>query len=175
MTLFEMLNGPFPYADIDPIVVDRRLTRGQRALPASRFVFQPHVPPPLCAVVRKSLRTNPNERFRSCSEFITAINRLRCVDWLHSDGDGLDGIWQGTWPPHLQAKRRRSYKIVSKILGSGRNSGRRRLEAYQASSASVRLAHFGVEDETADAADREAVERFFRAVETRAAHLSPAL
>jgi serine/threonine protein kinase len=175
MTVFEMLNGPFPYAEIDPAVVDRRLTRGQRALPASAFVFQPHVPPDLRAIVRKSLRANPRDRFQSCSEFITAINRLSCVDWIHADGEGLGGVWEGTWPPHVRRDRRRRYRVVSKVLGAGPNRGRLRLEAYQASSASAAFARFGVDDETVDADDRDAVDRFFRAVETRAAHLCPAL
>src|SRR5260370_42595546 len=39
LTAFEMLNGAFKYADIDPIAVDRRITRGLAALPPSAFCF----------------------------------------------------------------------------------------------------------------------------------------
>jgi hypothetical protein len=57
-----MLNGPVDYASIDPAVVDRMLTRGQRALPESAFVFAspvaarwPHQTPiPAASIFRKA-------------------------------------------------------------------------------------------------------------------------
>jgi hypothetical protein len=55
MTLFEMLNGPLPYAELDPDKLDRRVTRGLTALPRGALVFEPHVPEQLPRVVRKAM------------------------------------------------------------------------------------------------------------------------
>lgn len=174
ITLFEMLNGAFDYAQIDPGAVDRRLTRGQRALPESSFAFGPHVPDRLRAVVRKAIRPNSEDRFDSASEFISALQRLRCIDWVHKQGGGLDGRWLGSWPSHVPLARRRVYEVKSWILESGRSRGRRRLEARQALPGTGKFAHFGVNDDTVNSDDREAVERFFKAVEAKAAQRSPA-
>jgi serine/threonine protein kinase len=175
MTLFEMLNGPFPYAAIDPQVVDRRLTRGQRALPESAFVFAPHIPEPLRRVVRKAVRPRPGDRFSTPGEFITAIGRLQCIDWKHVEGDEPGGgIWQGTWPPHRALSSRRRYRVVARTLKRGRESGKRRLEAYQAPSLRSNFSRFGVEDETVEPDDMGAIERFFKAVQDKAAQRAPA-
>ncbi len=44
MTLFEMLTGPLPYADMDPAQLDRRVTRGLPALPPSAFFCAARLP-----------------------------------------------------------------------------------------------------------------------------------
>ena len=174
MTLFEMLNGPFDYSSIDPERVDGRLTRGQRALPESAFQFAPHVPDQLRAVVRKAMRSNERERYTTASEFIARLQCIRCIDWTFTEGADLNGMWSGTWPPNQIENRRRRYQVTSRILGGGAGRGQRRLEARQAMPASEHFARFGVADTTVDAADRAAVERFFAAVEARAAQRSPA-
>jgi serine/threonine protein kinase len=174
MTLFELLNGPFAYATIDPARVDARLTKGLRALPESAFQFAPHIPDQLRTVVRRALRPNPQQRYSSSSEFIARLQRIRCIDWTLADGSGLDGRWEGTWPPNAPENRRRRYEVKSWILGGGANRGRRRLEARQAMPASDRFARFGVEDLTVDADDLSAIERFFAAIEARAAQRAPA-
>jgi hypothetical protein len=174
MTLFEMLNGPFDYAKIDPAHVDKRLTKGQRALPESAFQFAPHIPEQLRTIVRKAIRSSIGARYPSPSAFIARLQRVRCIDWTFVDGSGLDGRWEGTWPPNATEAHRRRYEVRSWILGGGADRGRRRLEARQALPASDRFARFGVEDITVDADDPAAVERFFIAVEARAAQRSPA-
>jgi eukaryotic-like serine/threonine-protein kinase len=174
LTAFEMVNGPFDYANIDPTVVDQRLSRGQRALPESAYVFAPHVPPNLRSIIRRSVRANPRERYQSASQFIGALRGVRCIDWTHVEGTGLDGVWEGTWPPNLAVERRRRYQVRSSILRSGPHAGQRRLEALQAPSATARFSRFGVEDATVDPDDRGAVERFFAAVSAKAAQRAPA-
>jgi hypothetical protein len=169
-----MLNGPFDYANIDPARVDARLTRGQRAVPESAFVFAPYVPDQLRKVVRKALRTDAGERYASPSEFIAQLQRVRCIDWTAVEGSSLGGRWEGAWPPNAPSYRRRRYAVTSRVLGGGTERGRRRLEARQALPARESFARFGVEDVTVDADDRGAVERFFAAVESRAAQRSPA-
>jgi serine/threonine protein kinase len=174
MTLFEMLNGPFDYANINPAHVDTRLTKGQRALPESAFQFAPHIPDQLRTIVRKAIRSSVSARYPSPSAFIARLQRVRCIDWTFTGGSGLDGRWEGTWPPNATEAHRRRYEVRSWILGGGADRGRRRLEARQALPASDRFARFGVEDITVDADDPTAVERFFIAVEARAAQRSPA-
>jgi eukaryotic-like serine/threonine-protein kinase len=173
ITIFEMLNGPFPYAEIDPQVVDRRLTRGWKALPESAFQFAPHIPAPLRSVVAKGMRSDPRSRWQSGSAFISALQRVECIDWIHADGEGLDGRWVGSWPPSKPSHNRRRYEVTSTTLTGGAYRGKRRLTARQALPGSDRFARFGIEDETVAADDRGAMERFFSAVEARAAQRSP--
>jgi eukaryotic-like serine/threonine-protein kinase len=174
MTLFEMLNGPLPYAELDPEKLDRRVTRGLTALPPGAFVFEPHVPEQLRRVVRKAIRPSPTDRYPTASAFIAAIEQLRCIDWTHQSGRGVDGIWEGSWPPHVPSTRRRWYRVESVLLQAGSSKGKRRLRAYQAVSPAGSFARFGVDDATVDADDRTAVERFFAAVEARADQRAPA-
>jgi serine/threonine protein kinase len=170
LTAFEMLNGPFDYAAIDPEQVDRRLTRGLRSLPAAAFVFGPHVPAHIRTLIRKAIRASPAERFQTAAAFIRAIQTQDCIDWVHSEGSDLDGTWKGTWPPHAPANRRRQYVVNSYILSRGSDRRMRRLEALQANNATARYARFGVDDSTLEPDDRDGVDRFFAAVAAMAAH-----
>jgi serine/threonine protein kinase len=174
MTAFEMLNGPFDYANIDPAKVDRRLSQGQRSLPESAFVFAPHVGRSVRSVLRKAVRADPGHRYQTASDFIDALRSAQCIDWTHVDGNDLEGTWEGTWPPNRPPERRRRYLVRSSIVGAGRHRGMRRLEAFQAPSATASFARFGVADTTVGAADRGAVDRFFEAVATKAAQCAPA-
>jgi serine/threonine protein kinase len=174
LTLFEMLCGALPYAEMDPVALDRRVTRGLPALPPAAFVFAPHVSGQVRAIVRKGMRPKPETRFQKASDFITAINAVNSIDWCHVAGEDMDGQWEGTFPMRLPEHRRRRYSVDSYILGGGKDRGRRRLEARQAVSVDGKLARFGVEDETVDASDRAALERFFAAVEASAAQRAPA-
>jgi eukaryotic-like serine/threonine-protein kinase len=171
MTLFELLNGPFDYAAINPAAVDKRLTKGDRALPESKFVWSPHVAPELRSIVRKGLRREPAKRHRTASELITELHSVRCIDWTHIVGVGLDGVWEGSWPPHVAASQRRRYRVVSRVLATGPCAGQRRVEAYQARSAHSSFARFGIADATVEPEDRDALSLFFSAVQQRAAHL----
>lgn len=173
MTLFEMLNGPLPYADLDPEKLDRRVTRGLSALPPSSFAFEPHIPEPLRRVVRKAIRPKPIDRFQSASALIVAIGRLSGIDWTHTRGRDLDGEWEGSWPLRLALERRRRYRVQSTVLATGPGKGRRRLRAFQQVSAGGGYARFGIDDATVAADDRSAIERFFAAVEAKAAHRTP--
>jgi serine/threonine protein kinase len=163
VTLYEMLNGPFAYADISPEEVERRLAQGKRALPARAFEeWEPHVPKDLRTVVRKALRTEPGERYGSCSDFIRRLQRLRLIDWTRDHGTGLDGEWSGTWPPHERDEARRSYRVTSRVL----RGSRRRLDAAEAIPGST-WRRFGAPDATVGVDDRAAVERFFADVSAR--------
>ncbi|HET7571786.1 MAG TPA: serine/threonine-protein kinase [Gaiellaceae bacterium] len=170
LTLYEMLNGPFPYADISPEAVERRLARQQRALPDRAFEeWDPCVPDDLRRIVRKAMRQDAAERYQSCSDFITHLQRVRCIDWYRDGGQGLDGEWTGTWPPRERKEGRRRYRVTSAVL----RGARRRLVAVEALPNSS-WRRFGVSDATVSPEDVRAVERFFAEVATRAAHRAPA-
>ncbi len=174
MTLFEMLNGPLPYADLDPEKLDRRVTRGLPALPPASLVFEPHIQDPLRRIIRKATRPKPAERYQLASAFITAIGQVSGIDWRHARGRDLNGVWEGSWPLRMAPERRRRYRVESAILAAGPGRGRRRLRAYQQVAPGASFARFGVDDETVDTDDRSAVERFFAAVEAKAAQRVPA-
>ena len=170
MTLYEMLNGPFPYAEISPSDVERRLANGRRALPDSMYEqWSPCVPGDLRSVVRKAIRRTPGDRYPSCSAFIQHLQRIRCIDWSHTDGDDLDGEWVGSWPPHARVIRRRRYQVASRVL----RGERRRLVAVE-SLPGGSWRRFGVPDATVAPDDRAGVERFFADVAARAAQRVPA-
>jgi serine/threonine protein kinase len=171
LTLFEMLNGPFDYAALAPEDVDRRLRRGQRALPNNAFNrWEPCVPQALRRVVRKAIRRNPAERFQTCTPFIDALGAIRCIDWKRLSGSALDGEWEGTWPPNEREDRRRSYSVTSSVL----RSGGRRLVARERTRPAASWRRFGISDATVAADDTAAVERFFAEVATSASQRVPA-
>jgi serine/threonine protein kinase len=172
LTLFEMLNGPFPYAAISPVAAERRVASGRRALLDSGFErWDPCIPSDLRTIVRKAIRVSPSNRYRSCSEFRMRLGGVRCVDWTRVEGDGdeLDGIWEGTWPPAVRESQRRRYRVTSRVL----RTGARALEGIEAVPGST-WRRFGVADTRVDPEDRGATERFFAEVATRAAQRSPA-
>jgi serine/threonine protein kinase len=172
LTLYEMLNGPFPYADISAPTAERRVAGTMRALPDSGYErWDPSVPNELRTVVRKGIRRHSGERYQSCSDLRNRLGRVRCIDWKRvvGSGDGLDGVWEGTWPPGERLERRRRYRVTSRVLRNGRRS----LEGVEALPGRG-WRRFGVPDERVESDDRRAVERFFADVATRAAQRVPA-
>ncbi len=173
--LYEMLCGPIPWQNDPGLPMQQRLMRGQRSLPeAALNVFPPHVPEQLRRVVRKALRRGADERQASAGELLHELRALRVIDWRRLDGDSLVGEWQGTWPPHLPARDRFTYRVMSRVLGSGRSRGRLRLEAHYRRPERLDWRTAGVPAETCDPADPSTVTQFFAAVAARAAQRTPA-
>ncbi len=170
LTLFEMLNGRFPYEVLEPKydLIVQRLRRGLRALPDSAFVFAPHVPHNLQRVVNKAIAREVSNRYQTAADFSRALFDLRprFIDWTHAQGTGLDGEWTGTWPPHLPPEARRTYTVISRPLRGGRN---RRLTALQQLPTAPSGSRFGVDDETLAVGDADGVEAFFVAAAAMAA------
>lgn len=172
MTLFEMLNGRFRWEEMDLEAVERRLQRGLRAVPDGELAFQPHVPERLRRVVRKALRRDPRERYRSHEEFIRELRKVAAIDWRCTIGRDTDGEWYGTWPPHLRADRRHEYRVAARRLERGRNAGRVRVESdYRRPGADWRQA---APDITIAPGDIGAASAYFEQVAANAAHRSPA-
>jgi serine/threonine protein kinase len=139
MMLFEMLNGRLPWEELDMAVVEARLQRGLRAVPDSALSFQPHIPGRLRRCVRKAIHRDPDQRYDSAEAFIGALRKVRCIDWRHAEGNSVEGVWFGTWPPHLRPGQRTQYRVLTRVLATARGSrliSRRRPRTAAAASTS---------------------------------------
>jgi serine/threonine protein kinase len=177
LTAFEMLNGLFPYGNLDAAEVDRRINSGQRSLPDRMLApgaFAPHVPNRLIRVIRRMLDRVEGRRQASAAEVGRDLRALQCVDWRHDVGDQLDGEWSGRWPPRRRLDRQIELRATSSKLGAGPHRGRHRLAADYRTSSSGGWRTVGVQAVDCDPHDAAAVSAFFRAVDDQAARRWPA-
>jgi serine/threonine protein kinase len=177
MVLFEMLNGRIRWEDTNQAKIEKRVSSGQRSLPASALapaVFAPHVPDRLIRVARKALASNPDRRYRSAAEFMRALNEVATVDWRHVSGEGLDGVWSGQWPPHARVEGRDEYRVSSHVLKAGRDRGKQRLIADYRKVGAIGWRRIGVSDSTIEAGDASAIRQFFSDVAANARQRRPA-
>ena len=170
LTIFEMVNGPIDYASLAGAPAQARLARGLRGIPDSALEFSPHVPAALRRVIRKATKISPSERYMTARAFIQALRRLTLVDWIEvSRGTGLEGRWEGTWPPRLTLNRRRQFTVdVTPVKHQVV------AVALQRTAPSGPWRRFGVADARLRATDSKALAQFFSAVNARAAQLLPA-
>jgi len=176
LTAFEMLNGLLPYAMLDPADIDRRVNRGRRSLPDRTFAFAafaPHVPDALRRLVRRTLDVDPDRR-PTAAELLRSLRALRCVDWRHDGGDGLDGEWSGRWPPGRRPEKQIDLRLTSSVLKAGRSRNQRRLQADYRSATSAGWRTAGIGPCTVEAQDSAAVSAFFSAVDAHLAKRWPA-
>jgi serine/threonine protein kinase len=170
LTIFEMVNGPIDYAALAGAPAQARLARGLRGIPDSALAFSPQVPADLKRVIRKAIKVVPGDRYVDARAFIQALRRLTLVDWLEvSRGAGLEGRWEGTWPPRLPMRRRRSYAVEVTPGRMGYVA-----VALQRTAATGPWRRFGVADVRLRPRDSTALSQFFSAVSARAAQLVPA-
>ena len=173
MVLFEMLNGRFRWEDLDRARTERRVMGGQRALPAHDYApaaFAPHVPESLVTVTRKAISANPAQRYPSAAHFLRDLNAVTFIDWHHVHGGGLDGMWEGTWPPHAHHDRRHQYQVTSRTIERGPSKGRRRLVASYRRVGTMGWRRIGITDRDIDPEDTPAARRFFKEIEANASH-----
>lgn len=127
--LLEMLGGPLPYA-MDPQVAERRIAQGHRAFPARLVAFPPHVPPGIARAVRALVARDATRRPSTAGEAATRLRAVKTLDWVHLEGDGPDGAWQGDALPQRLGGAIRSYRVTSRVLAGGANRGARRVDLY---------------------------------------------
>jgi eukaryotic-like serine/threonine-protein kinase len=176
LTAFEMLNGLFPYASLDGLDIDKRVNEGRRALPDRMLApaaFAPHVPSGLRRLVRRAIDADLARR-PTASELLIALRSLKCIDWHHRAGDGLDGEWIGRWPPRRRMREQTELRLTSALLRSGVDRGRRRLTACYQSATSGGWRTVGIGPVTVDAHDAAALSEFFSAVDAHVASRWPA-
>jgi hypothetical protein len=170
--LWEMVNGRLSWETLSLEDVERRLQRGLRSIPDRMLEFEPHVPERLRRVIRKAIHRQPSGRFDTAEDFIRALRRVVSIDWTHTEGRGLQGVWLGTWPPNRRTAQRTEYLVTARVLEAGRDRGRVRLEAdFRRPGGSWRQT---AADATAGTDDVSTGATFFEIVEASAAHREPA-
>lgn len=163
LTLLEMTSGPLDFSAINMNVVIARLGRGLRGLANQMLAHEPHVPGELRRVINRAINVDPNRRFADARSMIGAVRKISSIDWkVVARGSGMEGEWEGTWPPTRPIAQRRSYRLVATPL----KSGRLRVEAFQKVAASWR--RFGVARRDIAARDSKALAQVFSAVQARA-------
>lgn len=176
LTAFETLNGLFPYDTLKMDQIDARINQGRRALPErmlSPSAFAPHIPEALRTLVRQTFQTNPQAR-PTAAELVRRLRNLKCVDWQHADGNDLDGVWSGLWPPSRRLEQQIELRVTSTVLRAGPHRGRRRLAADYKSARTGSWRTVGVGSETVDAQEAAAVSAFFSAIDAHVANRWPA-
>ncbi len=171
-----MLNGLFPYGRLDAAEVDKRVNQGRRALPDRMLApaaFSPHTPNALRHLIRRMIDADP-ERRPTATGLLRELRALKCIDWRHETGSGLDDEWSGRWPPRRRSEQQTELRVTSAVLRSGANRGRRRLTARYRSATSGGWRTVGIGPETVEAHDAAAVSAFFKAVDAQVANRWPA-
>jgi serine/threonine protein kinase len=171
MVLLEMLNGPFPYDDLDRVArdkIDERIAQGRRSLPDKFFMPNPWIPRKAAMLVRSLCAADPNDRPVSAAAALREIGDAQCVDWRRTDGDGVTGCWRGQWPPNRPVAARREFEVTVDLIEKGPYRGKLLLRAaWRKPPASVWRRYAKLETRIA-ADDLGALRRFFRAVEAEA-------
>jgi len=166
MTLFEMVNGPFPYGDLDYQRVVDRLNNGLRALPNRMLRHKPWVPRQLRAVVNRALNPDPQLRQQTATEFRGQLTRCRFIDWSLVAGDPPLATWEGNWVARRGSDRYRVECVPSR-------GTRVRIKALREYPSGWRAC--GVPQAVASREDAEgALEDVFNAVLVAAANHRPA-
>jgi serine/threonine protein kinase len=160
LTIFELINGPLDYPTLIPNAM-ARLAAGRRGVPDSALIWQPYVPDSIRAVVQKAISTDQLRRYRDPLSMARALLREPVIDWRQTNsGPGLEGEWEGTWPPRRALPLRRRYRVRVYRTRRGLFA-----DAMQQTSASAGWRRFGVPDQGLAAAPEPQLRRFFSAVQ----------
>lgn len=124
VTMIEMLNGPFPYEDLDRDDIDQRLANGRRPLVDRSYKPAPWVPKPLATFIRSLINVDPDKRPVDAASALRMLRDLRLVDWRRISGEDLAGTWLGYWPPQERRQRQRIIEIETTLVERGVNKGR---------------------------------------------------
>jgi serine/threonine protein kinase len=173
LTIFEMLSGSL-LPKFDPAMATVRLGKGRRAYPDSALRYAPHVPAALRRVINKAIQPTRSRRYDSAADLATALERARnrTIDWRHVSGAGLDGRWEGTWPPNKPVGMRRTYRVTSTVNTAGKRVGTRDLDATYLTSNGWR--HFSGLTASCGPHDHAAVSKFFDTVHDAVAQIRAA-
>lgn len=172
MMLVEMLNGPFPWDEMDGDKMEDRLAKGLRTLPDRHFRLAPWVPGKVARVIRRMTDRDPAAR-PTAAAALRDIGDAGCVDWCRTNGSGLTGSWEGRYPPNVPARRARMYRVVAEPVTSGRYKGQVKLSASWRDANSLNWRNYAKLLRRAAAGDDAALSTFFRDVE-RLAQEAPA-
>ena len=170
IVLYELICGRLLSSQYPDSRQEARVSSGKRAFPNSHFrQWPPEVPGCVRKVITKAMSADPSRRWRSASEMRTALGRCAYVDWRQDPES--DGRWEGTWPSSAELTNRIGVEVTTRVLGSGKDRGRRRATArYRPGTNWRRLA--GLSDRLVDS-DTD-LTHFFDDVAKRLARIRPA-
>lgn len=164
LTMFELLNGPFPYDVLNGSSLQARSDDGKPTLMPRFLKFRAWVSPSLATFVRRLLATDPDRRFQSADDALRTLRSLRYIDWRPTSSDH----WAGRWPPRQPKDRQRLLRVSVEVL-SGRRRGQVKICAASSTDGGStwrNYARFERRVPTADIAT--ALEDVFRMVEAAA-------
>jgi eukaryotic-like serine/threonine-protein kinase len=96
LVAFELINGPFPYADYPQDDTKARLEKGRRALRDGDLEFQPYVPRRMRTVISKAIKVKPGHRFANAMKMIDALRAVKMIDWRETVSEDERVVWDGT-------------------------------------------------------------------------------
>jgi eukaryotic-like serine/threonine-protein kinase len=159
LILFELANGPLPYADNPLDEIAKRLERGRPGPRPRDLGFGPHVPRRMRTVIRKATSVDPARRYASAREMHDALAAVPLVDWALVVDEPDRRVWEGR-----AAKRPdRRFRVDA---ARRRRAGGWRLTGQQYVSRWQRLT--GLPDQIAGSLDTTAATGFFDAMVARA-------
>ncbi|WP_435152624.1 serine/threonine-protein kinase [Micromonospora aurantiaca (nom. illeg.)] len=167
VTLLEMLRGPFPYEQMDPLQMEESLGRGRRAFPDRLAELPPHVNPQVRRAVRSLTAQNPSSRPASAFDALRRLQECRTIDWRPcGPRNGGFNEWEGAGLPGRDG-RARSYRVESVPLSAGRNRGQVRVNVLYRNRAGVSWRRLAPET-VASPDDRDALDRAFSTADSDA-------
>lgn len=98
ITLLEMLNGLFPYDEMEPLDWKRRLERGWTALPPRQMGHRPTTPPRLRSLINRMIGADPERRPESAHAVLDQLRRVRVLNWELVVDEAEERRWEGTVP-----------------------------------------------------------------------------
>ncbi|QOC94918.1 serine/threonine-protein kinase [Micromonospora craniellae] len=164
VTLLEMLRGPFPYEEMDPLQMEERLGRGRRAFPDRFAEFPPCVNDQVRRAVRALVSQNQSSRPASAMDALRRLQQCKTIDWkVGGPRDTAPDQWEGAGLPGRDGKVR-SYRVEVVSLSGGPNRGRFRVRSLYRDRDGGNWRRL-VPDSVADLGDREALDRAFAAAD----------
>ena len=130
LMLFELVNGPFPYASYTPAQIADRLQKGRRPIRDADLQFKPFVPPRVRTIVSKAISRNVSQRYATARSMVDAINAAPLIDWQAVDkSDRGELCWEGA----CTADRSSQYQIraIPKKGGRWLLTGCRRVSQWR--------------------------------------------
>jgi serine/threonine protein kinase len=114
LLLFEMANGPLPYAKYTVGDIEPRLRNGRPAPRPADLQFRPNIPPRLRRVITKATARKPDSRFPTAHAMSAAIGKIVLIDWRETFRDDTTVVWEGPRPGS-----RRQWRVEAKKLRRG--------------------------------------------------------
>jgi eukaryotic-like serine/threonine-protein kinase len=168
LTMFEMINGVFPYDKLDHSEIERRIGRGWRSMPDHSFALPPYVPARLGRFVRQLIAKDPLHRPISAENARRTLLRIPFIDWLGEANIQSGWAYHGAWAPRGPATAR-SYRAVARPLHSGPDRGLLALEASWSDARSSQWRRMRTLDRRVQADDATGLRAFFADIEAAAA------